>query len=654
MPLQHAHVPTGAMPLQGPPPTGSHPWQHPTSSASRRRTPDGRTTFTRVLRAWWAGRLRRLVPRGVAWTAVAFAAVLLAAWVLFADILLTPGVVQVFPGQAPSRDWAHDVIGWVALQITFGLGFASVTLLLLLERARLRWIAVPVAVLSSAITLNMVVSGPGQAPQWIAGIGASGLVAAVLAVLAVLLPRPRVHLAVGAATALVVQWGLVTWVGAIEPTQWVFLRAWIDLAFPTLIVVAFAAILAVAFYAQQVHERADLIGRRILVASWAPVLAASLALVVVLVRMGPLSNLFGDLDANLWGWASWHSWPHAIVVGGLVVWLVARSGRMPLRPRGHVLTILVLAAMAGMAFLSFAATAIVGALGGSEQLSDAVLDVTLVYGNLLGLACTVLLLVPLLVPRFRRSTGRLGAIVAIVVAVPLQLWLILRNDLLMVTLPRFAASPSQIVLVIVVAVLALAIWGAARRRDVVDRHLLLRLAIVPLATAHAGQLLPGVWKDDLEQALIVVLSLLGLLFLGAPRTGTKEGDAIAVVWPFATQVLVLGSVIVARTMGQLMDDETTSIAVLYLTIPVAAVLCCRLEDPRDAWVRGAATVDLETMRRGRALGLVVALEGGWGAPAPVGVGAMGGPPPQPGPVPAPPGPWQGAASPWPPQPPPQR
>jgi len=169
--------------------------------------------------------------------------------------------------------------------------------------------------------------------------------------------------------------------------------------------------------------------------------------------------------------------------------------------------------------------------------------------------------------------------------------------------------------VLLVGTLALSVWNVVRRHDVVDRHLLLRLALVPVLTLHAGQLLPGVWKDDLEQALVVALSLLGLLVLGAPRTGTKEGDASAMVVPFATQVALLGSVIVSRTMGQAIDDESTTYGVLYLTIPLAAVLCCRLEDPSDAWTQRASAVDLQMMRRGRAPGPVVAVGGGWGGPA---------------------------------------
>ncbi|MFC7431993.1 MULTISPECIES: hypothetical protein [unclassified Agrococcus] len=588
-----------------------------------------------MLRAWWSGRIRRLVPRGVAWTAVAFAALLLAAWVLLADILITPGVVQEFPGEVPSRDWGHDVVGWVALQITFGLGFAAATMLLLVGRPWHRWVAVGATVASSAITLEAVLSGPGQGVQWVAGIGASGLAAAVLAALAIALTRPRVHLAVCAGVALAIQWALVTWVGAVEPTQWVFVKAWTDLAFPVLVVIGAVAILAVALYAQQVHARADRIGRRILLASWVPIAAAAIALAVVAVRIGPLSTLFGDLDANIWGYPTWSSWPHAIVAGVVVVWLVARSGRMPVRPRGHLLVIATLAIVAGMALVSFlVAYALLTFVTDDGAVVDAVQAVILPAGNLTGLVVLLVLLVPVVLPRLRRSTGRVGAIVALLVVVPLQAWFIWSIDL---GLPgsRFAASPSQIVAVILVLVLGLAIWGAARRRDVVDRHLLLRLALVPLLTMHAGQLLPGVWKDDLEQPLVVVLSLAALLLLGAPRTGTKEGDARAIVAPFAVQVAVLGSVIVSRTMGELMDDETTTISVLFLTIPLAAMLCCRLEDPSDAWTQRASTVDLQTMRRGRAPAPVVTPADAWGAPAmgpvaPMGSGDVpwrGGPPP---------------------------
>lgn len=638
-------MPTGTIPQQ------QHlPHQVPSSASAPRpprRTPDGRTTLSRVLRAWWAGRIRRLVPRGVPWSAVAFAIVLLAAWVLFADILLTPDVVQEYPGQTPSRDWGHDVVGWIALQITFGLGFASATMLLLTGKPWHRWVAVAVTLLSSAITLEAVVSGPGQGLPWIAGVGAAGLAASSLAVLAVFLARPRVHLAVASGVALAIQWGLVTWVGAVEPTQWVFLKAWTDLAFPVVVIVGFVAILAVALYAQQVHRRADRIGRRILLASWVPIVAAAVALAVVVVRMGPLSRLFGELDANLWGIGPWQSWPHAALVGVLVVWLVARSGRRPLRPRGHLLAIGTLAVVAGWSLVSFLLAYLLLTFVTDDGDAAAAITASIIPpGNIPGLALLpILLLVPVLVPYFRRSTGRVGAIVGLAVALPLQLWLVASIDLEL-RIPRFTASPSQIAFAILVLVLAIAIVGAVRRRDVVDRHLLLRLALVPVLTLHAGQLLPGVWKDDLEQALVVVLSLAGLLLLGIPRTGTKEGNARAIVIPFAAQVAVLGSVIVARTMGALTDDETTTISVLYLTIPLSAVLCCRLEDPSDAWIQRASTVDLQTMRRGRAPGPVVAA-GGWG-------GAPTGPVPQPrggqpGPGPRAPGPPQ--QQPWPPHPP---
>jgi hypothetical protein len=586
------------------------------------------------------------VPRGVPWTAVALAVVLLAAWLLFADILLTPGVVMQFPGETPSRAWAHDVVGWIALMVTFGLGAASATMLLQLGRPRWRWASVAVTVLSTAATLGLVTSGPGQGIAWIAGVAATGLAAAVLATLAALLPSQRVHLAVAAAFALVLQWAVVTWIGAIEPVEWIFITSWTSLAFPVLVVIGCAAILAVAVYAQQVHARADRIGRRILLASWVPIAAAAVALAVVLLRMGPLSSLFGDVDANLWGFGPPSSWPHAVLVGLLVVWLVARSHRRPLRSRGHVLVIVVLALMAGLAYVSFLISYVVLRFVTSRpEDADALGALLTSSGNLAALVVASLLLIPILVPRLRRTTGRVGALVALAIAVPLQLWLLASVDL---GLPwtRFAASPSQITLVILVAVLGLAIWGAARRRDVVDRHLLLRLALVPVLTMHAGQLLPGVWKDDYEQALVVALSLAALVLLGAPRTGTKEGDARAIVAPFAVQMAVLGSVIVARTMGALSDDESTTISVLYLTIPVAAVLCCRLEDASDAWRSQAATVDLQTMRRGPAPAPVVVPAGadrGWGGPgwsAP-GADARQGVPGWSGPSPAP-----GSAPPW--------
>ncbi|GAA2175730.1 hypothetical protein GCM10009846_26740 [Agrococcus versicolor] len=589
----------------GPPPSPAYgswpPPQHPTASSTPQPSPavGQRTTIGRVLRVWWAGRLRRLVPRGVPWTAVALAVVLLAAWLLFADILLTPGVVMTYPGDVPSRAWAHDVVGWVALMTTFGLGFASATMLLQVGRPRWRWASVALTVLSSAVTLGLVTSGPGQAIGWVAGIAGAGLAASTLAVLAALLSRQRVHLAVAAAFALAIQWGLVTWVGAIEPFEWVFLTSWTNLAFPVLVAIGAIAILAVAVYAQQVHARADRIGRRVLLASWVPIAAAAIALAVVALRMGPLSTLFGDVDANLWGIGPPSSWPHALLVGGLVVWLVARSGRRPLRPRGHVLTIVVLSIMAGMAYLSFFVTyLLMRLLSTSPEIGDAVGAALSTNATLLTLLASTLLLLPILLPAFRRTTGRVGAIVALAVAVPLQLWMLASLDLGL-PWPRFAASPSQIAAVVLVAVLGLAIWGAVRRRDVVDRHLLLRLALVPVLTMHAGQLLPGVWRDDYEQALVVVLSLAGLLLLGAPRTGTKEGDARAIVAPFAVQMAVLGSVIVARTLGALADDESTTISVLYLTIPVATVLCCRLEDASDAWRLQASTIDLQTMRRAR-------------------------------------------------------
>lgn len=636
--------PTGTIPQQRHP----HPHQQqPSAPRPPRRAADGRTTLTRVLRAWWAGRIRRLVPRGVPWTAVAFAVVLLAAWVLFADILVTPGVVMTFPGEAPSRDWAHDVIGWVAMLLTFGLGSAAALLLLQLHGARARWAALGVPVASTLLTLWMVATGPGQPLQWIVGIVGCGLASLALAVVAALLAVPRVHLSTAAAMLLAVQWGLVLWVGAIEPTGWVFLSAWTNLAFPVVLVIAVIAILAVALYAQQVHARADRIGRRILLAGWVPIVAAALALALVVLRMGPLRMLFNELDANLWDWRSATSWVHAAVAGSLIVWVVARSGTRPLRSRGNMLVVLGLAAMAGMPLLSFLVTFVAlsftedGSGGGMVEWLG---DLLLLNNNLAGLYVGIALVLIASLPWSRRSTGRVGALVALVVAVPTQVWLLATQELGYGG-ERFIAGPGQISLVILVIVLALAIWGAARRRDVVDRHLLLRLAVLPVLILHAGQLLPGFWRDDFEQVQVVLLSLLGLLLLGAPRTGTKEGDARALVAPFAVQMALLGSVIVVRTMGQDVDATTTAISVLYLTMPVAAMLSCRLEDPSDAWARGATTtIDLQTMRRASTPVPVVLPVDGWG-------GAPIGPMPQPWGAQHGPGPRSaGSPPPWQPQP----
>lgn len=629
LPVQHGpqHPPPWSSAYGGGATTGSNPLA-PHSFAQPRR--ERRTTLGGVVRAWWSGRLRRLMPRGVPWTAVVLAAVLLAAWVVFADILVTPGVVVEYPGEAPSRDFAHDVVAWLVLMTTLGLGIAACQLVMATGGARMRWASVGLPVVSTVVTL-WVVAGPGQPVPVIVGIVTVGVAASGVAVWAALVPRWRVHLAVAAGGLLLAQWAVMVWLGATEATGWVFLSSWLNLAFPLVLTIAIFAILAVALYAQRVHASADRIGSRLLLAPWVPIVAAIVVLAVVVLRMGPLRGVFNELDSYLWEWQPPSSWPHAVVAGAFTVWMVVRSGTRPVRSRGQGIVIVVVAAMAGMPILSFLVTFVATTISSDPAELDRVDqlgELLRLNMNLMSLSLAVVLVVVAVLPWSKRSTGRVGAIVALATTLPVQIWLLSRDvDL---GIPRFVANPAQIAFVMLVIVLALAIWGAARGRDVVDRHLLLRLAVIPALTMHAGQLLPGVWRDDFEQVTIVVLSLAGLLLLGLPRSGTKEGAARALVVPFALQMALLGSVIVVRTMRAEADESLTAISVLYLTIPLSAMLCCRLEHASDAWTLGAtSTVDLQTMRRPAPPTAVVSPLGGWGGAAGVSSGpTIPGPAPQ--------------------------
>lgn len=536
-------------------------WQEPVTDAVVNRS---------VVRAYLKDRLRRFDPRGVPVLVLGLGALVLGGWVLLADLLLTPGIVVPLEAPVPSQFDPRHLLSWMGFVTAYGLGGWAATVLLACQRGLLRALAAAVPAVSTVGTIGLLMLAEGIWERtwgwWIALLvaGAAGI---ALAIAAACLQRGRIALSVGAGACVATQWATVIAVSLSDPSDTVFVGSWTIFAFLMLIVLGLATIGGVAEWAQRAHVSSDRLAQRLRIDRWVPVALAAVMLVVVVVRLTVLSSLFGPADAIIWTPGEPITWLHAVVAGALVLGVVVWSDRSPLRPRGQLLATTLIAAAAGIGQLLFLVTYVLMLVApGAERIMDAIGDQFM----WIALAITLLLLV-LLLPPFRHSTGRAAAIVGLAVIVPFQI-------IVLFPIPRVVATPTQLLPVVIGGALVLAIVGLARGRDVVDRLMLVRLAVVPCIAVHAGQLIPAVLSDALARPILVAASLVGLVLFGFARRPGPAGASTAFLAPFAVQLGVLGITIVGIVIGGDIDALTT-MAVIYLAWPVATVLCCRIAEP---------------------------------------------------------------------------
>jgi hypothetical protein len=529
------------------------------------------------------------IPRSLA---VAVAA-LWAAWAGIAVALLLPGAIaplgaDPFGQSTLERGAGHDpgfLTVWCVLIGTSAVVGSAAVLLLLLRPRRGAARAGP-AVLAFAIScvpLLFLLSAGAVAPAGLTLLPALAATALAAVAASVGPDRRRDVLAVLTGLALAIVWAPLLVDGLTSAVPLSLVSSYVVLGSGAVAVTGFVTLGGVASAAESANATAGSVAGTLARRSTgtlgtAIVLAA--VLLVLALRFTVLNDVFGELEAGLWSLRTPSSWPHAVLIGALVVLFALGSARRPYASRGQrlVTTLITLAAglsnlvLVGAAVLLFVLLAVTG------EVTDP--SPYLGYIHLAGLAVVLVLLVPALRPSLARTTGRVGAVVGLVYLVPMLVSLVF--SLASTDIPPFWASPTQVVVVVALAAAGLFVAGLVRRRPLVEPAMLVRLAVIPVVAVHAGELLPAVWSDALDRGVVVALSLLAFLLLSPRPVTDARRTARSLVAASALQVAILGTFATSIVLDY--DAEVfTVVAVIWLAVPVSAVLCCRAvpSAPRD-------------------------------------------------------------------------
>lgn len=552
--------------------------------------PESGTAGWDRLRAELAKRVRRARPDRVVPGAVPVVA---AVWVSGA-VLAWTALLPFAPidGSGLPADWVRVVLysGIAVLTATGVLAAIAASA----RSAGFPWSAMALAAavaVGTALPLLAFIGGP----PWAAVLsGASALAGTALAVAACLRHLiGRGWLASGAALLCAVPWllsAVVTSGQAASEAE----GLWRMVGFIGVEVFSLAAFYG---FATAARKRADA-SRRVLVAgvsrSW---LAAALgaALLVMILRLTVAHDLFSD-PYGLWSLRTPASWPMSALLAGLIVYLTLRSERRPLQDRGFtgLLAVLVI----GFAYPSLVMVAATLSATFDDLFAwpspdfDALVECgPIACLSVVWFAVSATLVVFIVLPRWRRTTGRAAALVATPyllagTAAP-------SIDALWPGGPAWWASPAPIALVLVIIAIVIAAGQWFGRWETVSRTALVRIAVYPVVVLHAVDLLPA-FVDGRAQTAVAVILLMSVLLLFLPPVASDPVRQTAVLTGASVSVLfgLLGTII--ATVQPERGPATAAIATLMLSVPVFTVLLLRVEARKSP-----AAGDGEGRTRGR-------------------------------------------------------
>jgi hypothetical protein len=307
------------------------------------------------------------------------------------------------------------------------------------------------------------------------------------------------------------------------------------------------------------------------------IVAAVVALVVL--RLTVLREAFPEPDPTLWSpfaKESPLSWVHAALVALLIVLVGWRSTRRPLRRFGERRIAAALAAV-GNVELVLGSVVIVGAflvavVVGAADLPDA----WLAWVPALKVGGVVVIGLSALLPWMRGTAARVLAAITAVYLLPAttQTALVSEGIELPPGIAGFAATPVQVMLLLLAAALVLALVGLARAP--VPRPFVLRLAIVPFIAVHAGWLLPVAWSDLGRWLLVLGIVASLVLFLPTPDADPAR-RGIGLLAASGAQLLAI--TVAALAIPSLYEDGTLVVlGLLWLAVTVVVSLVIETRD----------------------------------------------------------------------------
>jgi hypothetical protein len=288
------------------------------------------------------------------------------------------------------------------------------------------------------------------------------------------------------------------------------------------------------------------------------------AVAVVALRLTVARDLFPEPDPQLWTpfGRSAVSWTIALVVAAIIVAAAVPASRNPLARFGERRVIAILAALGNLELIG---SLLVIALGIVVAIVTATVFLPTVWMVLVPIAKfvgVVVLVIVVLLPPFRGTAARWIGLATGVFLAGTTLNSALRVD--------FAATPVQVLLVLLAAAVALSIWNLVQPTRRVTPGLVARFAVVPLIAVHAGWLLPAAWSE-LGRIVVVLGVLLALFWLMPPVAADRTRHGLTVLGASLAQLVAL-LVFVLAIPSLFADGALTVLGLLWLSIPVIAAL----------------------------------------------------------------------------------
>ncbi len=503
-----------------------------------------------------------------------YAGVAMLCWLLSlscAVAMLVPGLV---PSPGPS---ALRVIWWAA---GGGIAIASTTVgAALLSTPTQRHMTARAAAASAWVVAaipGLAVLADGSVPLG-AFLVALWLISGTTLLVAAIGPSLPPLGGVAAAAPLGLCWLAALVHGTASPSETFLWFAMGTIAVPLLSIGAF---LAVARVAEERHAR---------VRTWLPTeVSLVTALLVLLVkatliwsRLTWSNGLFGPLD-SLWTLRGLPSWPHAIAVALLLLFFAVRSDSHPLRSNGQWAVTIVLV-------LAGASVAVATLVDGAAELLRATqahaitgFDFGYQHSHWAAIAAVLALSLLLIGPGRPGTAGTVMSIVALVYLIPPVTAIALLEDDPGRNIPTVWASAVQVDIALTAIVGILLVASLVRRRHMIMPGLGIRLLVVPFLVLHAGATLPAAWTQPIIRPLVVVGAAAALLFFMPPAAADAMRHSRAVLAASALQLTVLIIYLLSLQAHGGETDTDTLLAVLWLAVPISAVLCCRVTPTEDA------------------------------------------------------------------------
>ena len=354
-----------------------------------------------------------------------------------------------------------------------------------------------------------------------------------------------------------------------SPTSWL----WIALFGAAAAFAAFGSYYGVARAAETRSARLTFLYR----ADLHPALVLGIVLAVaavVALRLTVARDLFPVPDPELWSpfGRSVKSWTIALLVATLIVGIAIPASRNPLTRLGERRVVAILAALGNLELIG---SILVIALGIVVAIVTATVFLPtewLVLVPIAKFAGVVVLVIVVLLPPFRGTAARWIGLASGIFLAATTLSSVLASA--RVSLPPvvadFAATPVQVLLVMLAAAVALAIWNLIQPNRRVNPGLVARFAVVPLIAVHAGWLLPAAWSE-LGRIVVVIGVLAALFWLMPPVATDRTRHGLNVLGASLAQLVAL-LVFVLAIPSLFEDGALTVLGLLWLSIPVIAAL----------------------------------------------------------------------------------